>query len=168
MRPVVAVAGSRRTANRPERPATVRSRLIRAFRRVGFLRKLGPARAVLMLAAGVAAILTLVIMVSAALGAWALAATAGALLLSACFVVQVDCWLRLHAPRQLLTEKQRTPTGSGSAGLGSEGDSTAAVRMMQAQYTGRLDRMQTSLEQALAELHRPERATHPDEESLGD
>ncbi len=141
----------------------MRSRLVRAFRQVGFLRKLGPARAVLMLAAGVAAALTLVIMVSAALGAWALAATAGALLLSACLVVQVDSWLRLHAPRQLLTEGQRASSGSGSAGLGADGDSTAAVRLMQAQYTGRLDRMQTSLEDALAELRRPERAVGPSE-----
>lgn len=107
----------------------------------------------------VALVLGALIVVGTALEQWVVAALGVAGLLAAIFAVQLDSWRRLRAFRALLRKELRASGGDGETTFLPSGLSTVthddvvgAVRLMQAQYTGRLDRMQTTLERALAEL----------------
>lgn len=100
------------------------------------------------------------------LGVWAL----GSLIL----LVQLDTWRRTRSLRRYVRDQVRaaahtdqSPPSSGvhpaPAPTAAPEDVIGAVRLLQAQYVGRLDRMQTSLEDALAELAAGPRPGHRNE-----
>lgn len=121
------------------------------------------------------------VLVAAALGAlavvatlrqsWVLVALAASTTAGLILVVQLDTWRRTRSLRNFLRDEIRrgVPAVRGGARPMSAGPMTeappvthedvlGAVRVMQAQYTGRLDRMQTTLDRALAELSRTDGA----------
>lgn len=115
-------------------------------------------RNLLLAGALVAVVLGALVVVGAALEQWVVAALGVAGLLCATFAVQLDVWRRVRALRSTIRKELRASGAGADAFLPSgtssitQDDVVGAVRLMQAQYTGRLDRMQTALERALAEL----------------
>lgn len=114
-----------------------------------------------MLAGGaIAAALTAASIVGAVLQLWWLAVGSGMALLSGIFLLTIDTARRVRylpsrikqivrkttPPRKVL--KQPPPPPPRAA----EQDLLGAVRVLQAQYLGRLDRLQTEVEHALREL----------------
>lgn len=105
-------------------------------------------------------VLGLGVVVGTALEAWVLVAAAGSVLGAAILLVQVDTWRRTRSLRNFVRDQLRRGvpvTGvpaapAAPAPAATQEDVIGAVRMMQAQYTGRLDRMQRSLEEALSQL----------------
>lgn len=71
-------------------------------------------------------------------------------------LLQVDTWRRVRGIRRFVRDEIRrgaaTAPALPTAPAVTAEDVTGAVRVMQAQYTGRMDRMQTSLDEALASL----------------
>lgn len=99
-----------------------------------------------------------VLVVGVALQIWVLAAVAVGLLLAAILAVQLDTWRRTRSLRNFVRDQIRrqpvdpaafSPSAPSSV---TRDDVVGAVRLMQAQYTGRLDRLQRSLDEALSEL----------------
>lgn len=103
-----------------------------------------------------------------------------ALLGVAVLMVQVDTWRRVRSQRNFLRDEIRRVRTAGSHGSSGDAgpvsdemrtatpawappaaqeDILGAVRLLQAQYTGRLDRMQRSLEDGLAQ-HSVRRREH--------
>jgi hypothetical protein len=104
-------------------------------------------------------VLGLGVVVGTALEAWVLVAAASSVLGAAILLVQVDTWRRTRSLRNFVRDQLRrgvpgtgVPAAPAPAPAVTQEDVIGAVRMMQAQYTGRLDRMQRSLEEALSQL----------------
>lgn len=108
---------------------------------------------VMLAGVALAGVLTVLAVVGAVLQWWWLVAAAPMVLLSAVLVVALDTDRRVRALRGYI----RAEVGSGgpmveAAPPVTDADVIGAVRVLQAQYTGRLDRMQTSVDRALAHL----------------
>lgn len=115
-------------------------------------------RLVPIVGAAVGLFLALLVVLGVALDIPLLTATAAALLGVAILTVQGDSWRRIRAQRNFLRDEIRR-IGQVSAPLAGQvappvqqEDILGAVRLLQAQYTGRLDRMQRTLEDALADV----------------
>lgn len=110
----------------------------------------------LLVAAALAALLTVTAIVGAALQWWWLVTAAGMTLLSATFLAAFDSDRRVRALRPFVKQTVSTvaagDVGSVQAPRLAEVDVVGAVQLLQAQYTGRLDRMQESVDQAVAHL----------------
>lgn len=112
----------------------------------------------LLAGAGIALVLTALAVIGALLQWWWLVAAAAMILLSAAFLTALDADRRVRDLRPFV---RQVASGIGSDATHAEqvppqlaeADIVGAVRVLQAQYTGRLDRMQASLEQAAALLH---------------
>lgn len=93
---------------------------------------------------------------------WALVALSGWALGSAVLLVQLDTWRRTRSLRRYVRDQVREVTPVVTVAPGSDVPVTAptaspddvvgTVRFLQAQYVGRLDRMQTALDEAIATL----------------
>lgn len=82
---------------------------------------------------------------------WWLVALVGWALASAVLLLQLDTWRRaVRAGRPGV--RGTAPVDSPATTLTATDDAVGAVRLMQAQYVGRLDRMQSALDAALQEL----------------
>ncbi|USQ80058.1 hypothetical protein NF556_21140 [Ornithinimicrobium faecis] len=106
--------------------------------------------------AALAAVLTVVAVVGALQEWWWLVVGAAMLLLSAVLIVAMDADRRVRGLRPYIRAEvargAAVPTSAATPPTVSDADITGAVRVLQAQYTGRLDRMQTSVDEALAQL----------------
>lgn len=93
---------------------------------------------------------------------WVLVALAGAVMAGTTLLVQLDTWRRTRVMRNFLRDEIRQRSGGSglarnmtdldSAPAPTQDDVLGAVRLLQAQYTGRLDRLQAAVEQALAQV----------------
>jgi hypothetical protein len=103
-----------------------------------------------------AALLTLTVVAGTLRGLWVVVAAAGSVLAGAVFAVQVDTWRRTRSLRKFVRDELRRGVGdrdvTSQAPPVTRADVEGAVRVMQAQYTGRLDRMQAALDKALDEV----------------
>lgn len=111
-----------------------------------------------------AAALGVPVVVGTATQRWTLVAVGAVLFAAVILVVQLDTWRRTRSVRNYLRDEIRRvgrgaalqarpePRRVQAAPAVSGEDVMGAVRLMQAQYTGRLDRMQAALDRALAEL----------------
>ncbi|OLT19551.1 hypothetical protein BJF81_08500 [Ornithinimicrobium sp. CNJ-824] len=108
-------------------------------------------------------VLAALVIVGVAQEVWTIAATAGSVLALGILVVQLDTWRRTRSLRAFVKTEIRRTAGreaeNAQVGLTyarassvTEDDVMGAVRLMQAQYTGRLDRMQRALDDALDRL----------------
>lgn len=108
-------------------------------------------------------VLVALLVTGVALEAWTLAALAGGVLALTVLVVQLDTWRRTRSLRDFVKTEVRRSAGHVSTSLPTdlavprrsavtEDDVMGAVRLMQAQYTGRLDRMQRALDDAVDRL----------------
>lgn len=111
-------------------------------------------------------VLGLCVVVGTAQEAWVLVAAAASALLVAILVVQLDTWRRTRSLRSFVRDQVRRGvpvTGAQPAPVPAptvtHEDVIGAVRLMQAQYTGRLDRLQRSLEEALTQLAAEQRGS---------
>lgn len=107
---------------------------------------------VLLLGAALAGLLSLVAVVGAVGQRWWLVVLAGTVLLSAVLLVALDADRRVRETRRFLHRELRRLDGSGAPPgppAPSADDVVGTVRALQAQYTGRLDRLQDSVEQVL-------------------
>lgn len=101
-----------------------------------------------------AGVLSVMAVVAAATEVWWLLAFALTVLLSAGFIAALDADRRVISLqrttakdlKRVRAEIAARPKGSAEA---SEQNILGSVRLLQAQYTGRLDRMQTSIENSL-------------------
>ncbi|WP_298889948.1 hypothetical protein [uncultured Serinicoccus sp.] len=112
-----------------------------------------PVRLVPVVGSALGLVLTVVLVIGAAIGSPVLAAVAGGLLGTAVLAVQLDSWRRVRSLRTYLRDEiraSRAPAQPTGAAGPSEADLLGAVQLLQAQYTGRLDRMQAALDDALA------------------
>ncbi|KUG52501.1 hypothetical protein AVL62_14350 [Serinicoccus chungangensis] len=113
-----------------------------------------PVRLVPVVGTALGLVLAVVLVIGAAIGSPVLAAVAGGLLGTAVLAVQLDSWRRVRSLRTYLRDEiraSRAPAQPAAAVAGpSEADLLGAVQLLQAQYTGRLDRMQAALDDALA------------------
>ncbi len=109
-----------------------------------------------------AAALSAVVVAGAALQVWWLSGAGVAAFLSAILVVALDADRRVRRMRPL----GRQPGARGPARRSTappepppppESNAVGTVRLLQAQYVGRLDRMQSSLDRAVAEMSRQRR-----------
>lgn len=122
-------------------------------------------RTVLLIGACVAAALALVALIGVATEQWVLAAFGGITLVAAQFVVQIDNWRRTRSLRNYVRDEvRRASLGSTEVvtqvvapNTAAPEDVVGAVRLMQAQYVGRLDRLQTALDDAVAQLRETRR-----------
>lgn len=109
----------------------------------------------LLVAVLLAAGLTGVAVVGAVIEWWWLVTAAAMMLLSATLLAAIDADRRVRALRPFIRQTVRQVAGEQvqeQAPQLSDADVTGAVQVLQAQYTGRLDRMQEALDQALARL----------------
>lgn len=101
-------------------------------------------------------LLGLLVVVGVLLDRPVLAALGGSGLGLLILLLQVDTWRRMRGMRRFVRDEIRrgaaTAPALPTAPAVTAEDVTGAVRVMQAQYTGRMDRMQTSLDEALASL----------------
>lgn len=101
-------------------------------------------------------LLGLLVVVGVLLDRPVLAALGGSGLGLLILLLQVDTWRRVRGIRRFVRDEIRrgaaTAPALPTAPAVTAEDVTGAVRVMQAQYTGRMDRMQTSLDEALASL----------------
>ena len=127
-------------------------------------------RSKLLLAAGVAiaTALSATAVVGALLEWWWLVVAAAMTLLSAGFLAALDADRRVRALRPYIRGEVGRSVLRGRAGQPvtvappvSDIDVIGAVRVLQAQYTGRLDRMQESIDQAVAVVRAEGRAVPP-------
>lgn len=119
-----------------------------------------PARLVPLLGSAVGLVLALLLVLGVAVDQPVLAAAAGGLLGVLVLAVQLDSWRRVRSLRNFVRDEIRRSSGSASAEpipvaaapTASQADLLGAVQLLQAQYTGRLDRMQVALDDALARV----------------
>lgn len=116
----------------------------------------------------VAIVASVALTVAVALERWTLAAALGAALVSITLLVAADANRQARTVRRKLLKLARTGLGSAEPGerdseLGDvpedevpvqagRADLLGAVRVLQAQYTARLDHLQASVDEAIAEL----------------
>jgi len=116
-------------------------------------------KAVFPIGVAVAGVLSVLVLLGVALEHWALAAASGCVLVSACLLVSLDTWRRVRALHGAVRNEIASlaacqgsagrSTSAGvvdSAGTVTPADVVGAVRLLQAQYVGRLDRLQISVE----------------------
>lgn len=129
-------------------------------------------KAVLPLGAVVALGLSVLMLLGVALQQWLLAAAAGCLLLSASLLVSVDAWRRTRAlrifvrdeiaslaARQAKTARASPAESTDPASAVAPADVVGTVRLLQAQYVGRLDRLQASVEALVDHTVAPDRGS---------
>lgn len=104
---------------------------------------------VLVAGALVGGVTTLAAVVGAALGWWWLTVLAGMALLTAVLLVALDADRRVRELRAFVRAQIAGIDTSGGRVAPSDEDVVGTVRALQAQYTGRLDRLQDTVEQAL-------------------
>jgi len=107
------------------------------------------AQQLLLVGAGAAGALTLVAVVAAALQWWWLVVLAVMLLLSAALLAALDADRRVRELRSFVRKEIGAIDTTGGRAAPSTEDVVGTVRALQAQYTGRLDRLQDAVEQAL-------------------
>ena len=93
--------------------------------------------------------LTLVAVVGAVLQWWWLVVLAVMVLVSATFLVALDADRRVRELRSYVRTQVASIDTSGGRSAPSQEDVVGTVRALQAQYTGRLDRLQDTLEASL-------------------
>lgn|GEM_PF-5456177 len=119
-----------------------------------------PVRLVPLLGSAAGLVLALLLVLGVALDQPVLAAAAGGLLGVLVLAMQLDSWRRVRSLRNFVRDEIRRSAGPASAEpapttaapAASQADLLGAVQLLQAQYTGRLDRMQVALDDALARL----------------
>ncbi|ANS79300.1 hypothetical protein SGUI_1904 [Serinicoccus hydrothermalis] len=120
-----------------------------------------PARLVPLAGTAAGLVLVLVLVLGVALELPVLAALAGGLLGVGILAVQLDSWRRVRSLRNYLRDEIRRVSGTPDQGYAAvpaapapaaQSDLLGAVQVLQAQYTGRLDRMQVTLDEALDQL----------------
>lgn len=116
-----------------------------------------------------AAVLSVLVLVGVAREQWLLAAAAGCVLLSACLLVSLDAWRRARALRAFVRQEigglaarqakavraTPDPEPTEPAATVTPADVVGTVRLLQAQYVGRLDRLQASVEALVEHSVRP-------------
>lgn len=110
-----------------------------------------PSRSLLFLGAGFAGLMILVAVVGSAAQLWWLVVLAGTLLLSAVLLVGLDADRRVRETRRFLHQELRRldSVGPQRAPAPTSEDVVGTVRALQAQYTGRLDRLQDAVDEVL-------------------
>ena len=103
----------------------------------------------LLAGAAVGGLLTVAGVVGAVLQAWWLVVLAVLLLGSAVLLVGLDADRRVRELRQLVRRELAELDLSGGRSAPTQDDVVGTVRMLQAQYTARLDRLQDSVERSL-------------------
>lgn len=107
---------------------------------------------VLLLGAASAGLLSLVAVVGSVAERWWLVVAVGAVLLSGVLLVALDADRRVRETRRFLhRELRRIEAGGGPQGppAPTADDVVGTVRALQAQYTGRLDRLQDAVDEVL-------------------
>ncbi|GGK73602.1 hypothetical protein [Ornithinimicrobium pekingense] len=107
------------------------------------------AQKLLLAGAGASGVLTVVAVVAAVLHWWWLVVLAGMLLVSAALLVALDADRRVRELRTFVRAQVAAIDTTGGRAAPSTEDVVGTVRVLQAQYTGRLDRLQDTVEQAL-------------------
>ena len=97
----------------------------------------------------------------AALEWWWLVVLAVMTLLTAVLLVALDTDRRVRELRSFVKTQVATIDTTGGRAAPSQEDVVGTVRALQAQYTGRLDRMQESIDQAVAVVRAEGRAVPP-------
>ncbi len=115
---------------------------------------------------GLAVVLTAVAVLGAVQHWWWLVVAAGMVLLSLTLLVAMDADRRARALRPYIRGEvtrggQLTQAATAQPPTVSETDVIGTVRVLQAQYTGRMDRMQAALDEALAQLSARQDADRP-------
>lgn len=119
-------------------------------------------KAVLPLGVAVAVALSLLVLLGVAFERWLLATAAVCALLSASLLVCLDTWRRVRSLRTFVRDEVRRAAARQATAASSaqpaarEAPEVDAVLLLQAQYVGRLDRLQAGLE-ALVEHASAER-----------
>lgn len=108
-------------------------------------------RALLLASAIVAGVLSVTAVIGSIVQVWWLVTAAVTALLSLVLVVAMDADRRIRDLRRYL---MRDFVRSQPAPVIAEQDVIGTVRLLQAQYTGRLDRLHAAVENALDELER--------------
>lgn len=103
----------------------------------------------LLLGAAGASALVLVGVVAAVLQWWWLVVLAGLTLQAAVLLVALDADRRVRELRAHVTEQIGQIDMTGGRGAPAQEDVVGTVRLLQEQYTGRLDRLQDTVEAAL-------------------
>ncbi|GAA5159936.1 hypothetical protein [Ornithinimicrobium tianjinense] len=106
---------------------------------------------VLLAGAALGAAACVLAVVGALLGWWWLVALVTTALLTAVLLVALDAHNRVRALRATLRTELDAQRGAGRAAPTTD-DVVGTVRALQAQYTGRLDRLQDSVDAALRRL----------------
>lgn len=117
----------------------------------------------MVLGAVLAAMLTLAATAGAAVGLWWLVVASAMVLVSSTFLLTLDASRRIRylpgrvrqvvrraMPRKIHQEPEPAPVAAAPP---TEQDVVGTVRVLQAQYLGRLDKLQADVESALAALH---------------
>ena len=106
-------------------------------------------RHLLLAAVAFAAVMSLAAVVGTLLEWWWLVALAGAGLLSATLLAAVDTDRRVRELRSYVRAQVASIDTTGGRAAPTQEDVVGTVRALQAQYTGRLDRLQDTVEQSL-------------------
>lgn len=122
---------------------------------------------VLLAGMGIAAVLSVLALVGALLEWWWLVVLAAMALLSAILLVALDADRRVRSLRPYIrgemvrsgSRPDRRAPARAEAPPVAEADIVGAVKVLQAQYVGRLDRMQGSLDEAVALVRAETRGT---------
>lgn len=109
------------------------------------------AQKLLLAGAGGAGALTAVAVLAAVLQWWWLVVLAGMLLGSAGLLAALDADRRVRELRTFVRAQVAAIDTTGGRVAPSTEDVVGTVRVLQAQYTGRLDRLQDTVERALAQ-----------------
>lgn len=119
-------------------------------------------KAVLPLGAVVAVAFSVLVMIGVAWEQWLLATAAGCALLSAALLVSLDAWRRVRVLRSFVRDEiSRVATRQAKAADADRSpaqpqpDVVGAVRLLQAQYVGRLERLQASVESLVEQPKTP-------------
>ena len=103
----------------------------------------------LLAGAGVGGLLTLLALVGTLLQWWWLVVLAGMALLTAVLLAALDTDRRVRELRAFVRAQVAAIDTTGGRAAPSQEDVVGTVRALQAQYTGRLDRLQDTLEASL-------------------
>lgn len=93
--------------------------------------------------------LSLLAVLGAALGWWWLTVLAAMLLVTAVLLAAIDTDRRVRELRSFVKAQVATIDTTGGRAAPSQEDVVGTVRALQAQYTGRLDRLQDTLEASI-------------------